>query len=419
MNYYAIDFGTSNSLINFISESKQITPIPMEEDGRYILRSLLFTTGPQDWFFGEQAIKEYSENDGEGRFLRSLKKFLADPSYKGTEIHNKKYKIEDMIAVFLREMKKRADSFTGHNVTNLIMGRPAKYSANKDYDQLAQDRMQKACELAGFTNIHFCPEPLAAGLDFDKDNTDQKIVLIADFGGGTSDFTLMKLHASQYSQDDILAISGVYKAGDSLDGEMMLKFIAKHFGAGFNFQLPMGNQTLTFPRALLKKICSPAHITHLREKETWEYLKAIHPFAKDEESKKQLSQLFSLIEWQLGYTIFHEIEKSKIAICTQNSDPHTFVFKHADILISEPIAKEKYWEAMDNIVDDIINAMMEVFEQSGLTPEDIDEVALTGGSAQFTQIQNRLKDIFGKEKLIEHDIYQSVVGGLSQYATQL
>lgn len=419
MNYYAIDFGTSNSLINFISEAKEITPIPMEGDDNYILRSLIFTMDQKNWFFGENAITEYSENDGEGRFLRSLKKFLPDPGFNGSEIHNKKYKIEDMIAVFLREMKKRADKFTGINVENVIMGRPAKYSLDPECDQLAEDRMKKACELAGFKNIHFCPEPLAAGLDFDKNNSDKKIVLIADFGGGTSDFTLMKLHEGQYSQDDILGLSGIYKAGDALDGEMMLKFISKHFGAKFEFKLPMSDKTLSFPRALLKKICSPAHITHLREKETWNYLKTIHPFAKDEESKKQLNQLFALVEWQLGYTIFQKIEDSKIAICSENIDPHHFIFNHVDIEIEENIVKSNYNEAMNNTVNPIIDSMLEVFSQSGLSPSDVDEVVLTGGTAQFTQIQNRLNEIFGKEKLIEHDIYQSVVGGLSQYALML
>ncbi len=419
MNYYAIDFGTSNSLINFISDSKEIVPIPMEKDGGHILRSLIFTMDQDSWFFGENAIKQYSENDGEGRLLRSLKKFLPDPNFKGSEIHNKKYSIEDMIAVFLREMKRRADKFTGINVENVVMGRPAKYSLDTQNDQLAEDRMRKACELAGFKSIYFCPEPLAAGLDFDKNNSEEKIVLIADFGGGTSDFTLMKLHRETYSQKDILGLSGIYKAGDSLDGQMMLKFISKHFGSEFEFKLPMSDQTLFFPRALLKKLCSPAHITHLREKETWEYLKKVHPFAKDEKSQRQLNQLFALVEWQLGYTIFQKMEQSKVAICSEDKNSHTFSFSHVEIDIQEEINRDQYNESMAPIVEQIIEAMMETFTQSSMTPDKVDEVVLTGGTAQFTQIQTRLSQIFGEDKLIEHDIYQSVVGGLSQYALQL
>jgi len=419
MDYYAIDFGTSNSLINFISSEGEITPVPMEGNDNFILRSLIFTPEHKEWYFGESAIIKYTENDGEGRFLRSIKKFLPASSYTGTVIHNKNYSIESIVALFLKEMKEKADKFIGKNITNVIMGRPAKYSLDQESDLLAENRMRKACALAGFTTIHFCPEPLAAGLNFSQGNTKKETILIADFGGGTSDFTLMQLHEGKYSQDDILGISGIFKAGDTLDSEMMLKFISKNFGADYEFKLPMSDKILRFPRALLRKICSPAHITHLREKETWNYLKEIHQFANDEKSKKQLHQLFALVEYQLGYTIFQEIENSKISICSTDADPHLFRFSHGVINISENIYKEKYDFEMGSVVDDIIATMMDVFEQSNLKPSDVDKVVLTGGTAQFTLIKSRLKKIFGEEKLTEHNIYQSVVEGLSQYANFL
>src|SRR5690606_4838961 len=135
----------------------------------------------------------------------------------------------------------------------------------KGHDQLAQDRMLKASQLAGFNEVLFCPEPIAAGLDYQGPGENEKIVLITDFGGGTSDFTLMKFHHGTYSQDDILGLSGIFIAGDVLDGVMMRDFISPHFGSQFEYQLPGGTNILRFPRNLLKKICSPAHITHLRE----------------------------------------------------------------------------------------------------------------------------------------------------------
>lgn len=419
MAYYAIDFGTSNSLLNYISDTGEISPVPMTKDGSYILRSLIFTLEQREWYFGDEAIEKYTENDGEGRFFRSIKKFLPSPGYSGTVIHNKKFTIERMIATFLKEMKRRADHFTGLNIDKVIMGRPAKYSLVADEDKLAEDRMRTACELAGFNEIHFCPEPLAAGLNFSKDNTEQKNILIADFGGGTSDFTLLRLHEGAYSKDDVLGLSGIFKAGDALDGHMMLKFISRHFGAEYQFKLPMGDRTLLFPRTLLRKICSPAHITHLREKETWNYLKEIHQFAKDDDSKKQLDQLFSLVEWQLGYTIFSEIEKSKIALSSNSSDNHLFKFDHYAVQIEELIERELYDQEMSTIVDEILESMMSVFEQSKLSIEDVDQVVLTGGTAQFSLIQSRLKSLFGADKISKHNIYQSVVEGLSQYALQV
>jgi hypothetical chaperone protein len=419
MAYYAVDFGTSNSLLNFISDEGVITPVPLEKDGGFILRSLLFTAKENEWFFGAEAIEQFMENDGEGRFFRSLKKFLPEPRYSGTEVHNKQLKITEMIATFLREMRLRADKFTGLKIDKLVLGRPALYSRDIDNDKLAEDRMLNASKLAGFSEIHFCPEPLAAGLDFDKNNSDKKIVLIADFGGGTSDFTLMKLHSGTYSQDDILGISGIFKAGDALDGEMMLKFISGHFGARFEYKLPIGNNILKFPKDLLKKLCSPAHITHLRERDTWEFLQAIQQFSLDENSKKQLDQLFTLVECQLGFPIFNAIENAKISICSQSEPIHTFKYKYPGIDIEEEITKTEYFEKMKPVVEDIFESMQEVFDQSGLKTSDVDQICITGGTAQFTQIKNHLKDVFGTEKIIEHDIFQSVVGGLSQYALNL
>ncbi len=419
MAYYAIDFGTSNSLLNYISKDGEISSIALEQGDKNILKSLLFTCEKDQWFFGEEAIAQYIENDGEGRFFRSLKKFLPEANYKGTEVHNRKMKITELIGTFLREMRERANRKIGKDIEKLVLGRPALYSLDSSSDQLAEDRMKEACHLAGFKEIYFCPEPLAAGLDFDKNNQDQKIVLIADFGGGTSDFTLMKLHEGQYSQKDILGLSGVFTAGDALDGEMMRRFISRHFGAEFEYKALFGNNVLKFPRTLLEKICSPAHITHLRERDTWEYLQEIQKHSIDQESSRQLDQLFTLVECQLGFPVFHQIEKSKVEICKTAQEFHLFEFASHGINIQEKIFQKEYEMKMLPVVEKMMASMMEVFKQSQLRPSDVDQVCLTGGTGQFSLVRNQLKSIFGEEKLVEHNIYQSVVGGLAQYALRL
>lgn len=419
MGYYAIDFGTSNSLLNYVSETGVISSIKLDDDGSYILKSLLFTHEPNKWFYGSGAIENYIENDGEGRFFKSLKKFLPEPSYSGTDVHNKKMKIEDLIAVFMREMRNRANKQVGKNIEKVVLGRPALYDQNLENDALAEQRMRKAASLAGFKEIYFCPEPLAAGLDYDKQNKKEQIVLVADFGGGTSDFTLMKLHTGEYSQDDILGLSGIFKAGDAFDGQMMLDFISPHFGSKFEYKLPFGNNVLRFPRNLLKKMCSPAHITHLRERDTWEFLQEIQKFSIDEKSENQLDRLFSLVECQLGFPLFYEMEKSKIALCSSLDKSHSFHFNLHGVEITEEINQIDYQRSMDATVQSIMKSMMDVFTQSGLTPDDVDQVCLTGGTAQFTLIQDALKMTFGEEKIIQHNIYQSVVSGLSHYALRL
>lgn len=419
MSYYAIDFGTSNSLLSYVSKEGTITSVPLEKNDGLILRSLLFTSEKNKWFFGEEAISQYIEQDGEGRFFRSLKKFLPEPSYGGTAVHNKTLNISELIATFLREMRNRANSFTGKNIEKVILGRPALYSLKPENDKIAEDRMKQACHLAGFKEVIFCPEPLAAGLDYDKSNSSEKIVLVADFGGGTSDFTLMKLHSGLYSQDDILGLSGIFKAGDALDGEMMLKFISKHFGSEFEYSLPFNNNVLRFPKGLLKNICSPAHITHLREKDTWSFLQDIKKCSIDKLSEIQMDNLFTLVECQLGFPIFDEIEKSKVNLSKGVLENHLFDFKYPGIRITESINRLEYEDKMQPVVDQIMESMFDVFKQANISPSEVDQICLTGGTAQFRLIKVALEETFGKDKLVEHNIFQSVVGGLAQYGVNL
>jgi hypothetical chaperone protein len=417
MSYYAVDFGTSNSLLSYVADDGTIAPIALEKDSGLVLRSLLYTPEHNKWYFGKEAIKEYINHDGEGRFFRSVKKFLPETNYNGTIVFNKTMAISDIVAIFLGEMRKRANKVTGKNVEKIVLGRPALYSRNLEEDQLAQDRMQKACEMAGFKEVVFCPEPIAAGLDYNENSQGKKIVLIADFGGGTSDFTLMKIHSGAYSKDDILGLSGIFMAGDALDGVMMKDFIAPHFGSRFEYKIPGGNNVLTFPRQLLKKICSPAHITHLRERDTWEYLQHIQKFALSSEGEKQMQQLFTLVECQLGFPLFDEIERTKVKL---GSAPEAiFKYHYPGISIDQLVAQKLYQESLTPSVDEIMATMMEVFKQSGLTTPDVDQVCLTGGTSQLPLLRQKLAEIFGKEKLVEYNIYQSVVNGLAQYAKKL
>lgn len=417
MSYYAVDFGTSNSLLTHVSSTGVITPIPLNNENEFVLRSIFYTPEPNRWYFGSEAIDHYVENEGSGRFFRSIKKFLPEPGYSGTVIHNKNATIIDLVAIFLGEMKKRADKFIGHQVDNIILGRPALYSMDKSCDELAEERMRKAALQAGFKEVLFCPEPIAAGLDYQTAHQEERIVLIADYGGGTSDFTLMKFDNKGYSKDNILGLSGVFMAGDALDGVMMKSFISPHFGANFEYKIPSGNNILKFPRNLLEKICSPAHITHLRERDTWEFLQHIQKFALSEEHQRQMNNLFTLVDSQLGFPVFNEIERVKVSL--GKNDSETFKYEYLDLNIIQQIEAIDYFVSVWPVVEKLSDTLNEVFRQSGLTAKDVHQVCLTGGTSQFGPIQKELGRIFGKDKISGHNIYQSVVNGLAQYGKQL
>jgi len=417
MPYHAVDFGTSNSLLNFVSESGKITSVPLDINSNVVLRSLLYTPTKNTWYFGNEAINEYVSHEGEGRFFRSIKKFLPEQSYTGTSVFNKNMNISEMVSVFLNAMRLKANAFTGVSVESIVLGRPALYSMDKDLDKLAQDRMHTAALMAGYKEVIFCPEPIAAGLDYSSVEGKERIVLIADFGGGTSDFTLMKFHGGKYSQEDILGLSGIFMAGDVLDGVMMRDFISPHFGSKFEYTLPGSQNVLKFPKNLLTKICSPAHITHLKEKDTWEFLQHINKFALDEQDKIRMDNLLTLVECQLGFPLFHEIEKTKIHLSKSSQSSLHYHFLNIDI--SENVSALEYETSLTSTISDIMASMMDVFTQSGLTPGDVDQVCLTGGTSQMPLIRNKLAEIFGQDKMSEYSVYQSVVSGLARYASTL
>ncbi|MBI2521746.1 MAG: Hsp70 family protein [Bdellovibrio sp.] len=411
---HAIDFGTSNSLLAHVSAEGMVSILPLESDGNQMLRSLIYTPHRDQWYFGQEAVRQYREQGGEGRFFKSVKKFLPEPGYSGTVIHERKFKIEELIATILRVMRERANRYTGEEVSDVMLGRPALYSLDQELDRLAEGRMRSAARLAGYRNVRFCPEPLAAGLDFKGEGESERLVLVCDFGGGTSDFTLLRLHPGEYVPEDVLGLSGIFLAGDALDGIIMQESIAPHFGKNVTYRLPMSNNFITFPRGLLSKMCSPAHITHLKERDTWEFLKEIRTWSVSGQDQRRIDQLFALVENQLGWPLFGEIERAKIALGT---DPEVcFRFFAPGIEIEEKLKRMEFFQQACATVDRIMDTMLEVFRQSGTDPSLVDEICLTGGTAQSPLLRERFKQLFGEAKLKEHKVYQSVVAGLGRFA---
>jgi hypothetical chaperone protein len=413
--WYAIDFGTSNSLLSFVKEGERPRLLELEK-GDPVLRSLIFTPEKDSYYFGTEAIERYQEMGGEGRFFRSLKKFLPESGFKGTEVYGRRMKIEELIATFLREMKKRADLLCGHDVTNVVMGRPALYSLDPEKDQLAEKRMRRAVELAGFKRVEFCPEPIAAGLNTDPE-LGERLILVCDFGGGTSDFTLLKTGTGQFSKDNVLGLSGVFVAGDAIDGRIMRDFISSQFGKDVRYRMPMGKDLLSFPRKLLSKLCNPAHIVFLKERNTWEFLKELEQWVVEDDDQRFFNQLFCLVEENLGYPVYASIEKSKLKLGRKQEC--LFEFYHPGIEIQMNIERSAFEKSIKSELGEIFSALDKVFTQSGLEPKDVDQVQITGGTGQMPLVQKYLADIFGKEKIEMREVFQSVVQGLGKYAVGL
>lgn len=411
---YAIDFGTSNSLLAASSLEEVIEPIPLDTNQKdpTILKSLFYTRDLENWSFGSEAITEYEEWGNEGRLFRSLKRFLPEPGFKGTTILDRFVKIEELISVFLRHMRQCANQYFDTDVTRVMLGRPALFSLDLQKDQLAESRLRRSAKLAGFKEVEFCKEPVAAGLDFREQLEGEKVVLIADFGGGTSDFTIIKMSKDEIKNQDVLALNGLSLAGDAFDGLLMKEEIAPYFGTEIIYRLPMGNNDLKLPRPVVDRLCSPAGIMFLNQQDILETLRHAQYWSLTPVNQERMNRLFVLIEEQLGYQLFRSVEATKIALSSQEMAP--FIFNYPGIEIEETIKATQFILSSRVLVDQIVHVLDETLKQAGLSHHEIDLVCLTGGTAYLPAIQHALNERFTKDKLVGFHHFHSIILGLAQ-----
>jgi hypothetical chaperone protein len=419
MLVYAIDFGTTNSLLAAADEESTFAPIPLDPFAQdpTILRSVLYFPTMKQCFYGAQAISEFVQHDMHGRLIRSIKKFLPVRSFVGTWIENRPMNLEDLIGAFLKELRRRANEHFGQDVESVVLGRPAKFSADSGDDQFAQYRLEKAAKIAGFKWIDFCPEPIAAAREFRTQVTEPKTVLIADFGGGTSDYTVLKVSQDAYRSSDVLAIGGVSLAGDSLDGAVMRHRIAPHFGADVRYQAPFGSNILQMPVHLMEKICNPADISLLRERDTLEFFQNVRKWSLQNQDRKKMDQLFSLIHEQLGFSVFEEIERTKRKL--SESDSTEFKFDYPGVEVHESIQRSEFNSYIGDRVGQILKSLDDTVKSAQVSYSDIDIICCTGGTAKVPLIQQGLIDRFGKEKVLQHNNFHSIVQGLSERAKEI
>lgn len=422
---YAIDFGTSNSLLAAANAEEVTAAIPLDASAPdpTVLRSILYFPPGKTCYFGQEALCKYVENGLEGRFLRSIKRHLPSREFRGTIIHSQKVAIEDLVASILREMRARANAHFGADVTAVVLGRPARFSVNDADDDFAEQRLRVAAERAGFTDVHFLPEPVAAAREFGvsmmdggtaRDATTEKSVLVCDFGGGTSDFTIMRLGAGRFRREDVLAIGGVPLAGDALDAGIMRKHVSKNFGADVSYKVPMGTNVLRMPLSIVEQLCSPAHLSALRRPDVADFLRDVRNWSVGDEDAERLDALQTLVDDALGFQLFEAIESAKRRL---SDDARTDVlFEYPTIRVKEPITRDNFETCSASAMGTILECLDNTVAASGINASEIDMVCSTGGTAKVPKLAAEIRARFPKAEVRAFKGFHSVVLGLAQQA---
>jgi hypothetical chaperone protein len=257
---------------------------------------------------------------------------------------------------------------------------------------------------------------LAAAYDFRSRLREPKVVLVADFGGGTSDFTVARLTPDE-DQVEVLALGGISLAGDALDGSIMRHKVSRHFGSEVKYRVPFGSNVLSMPRPLMDSLCSPAETCLLAHRDIMSFLRDIRSGSLGPDDKRHVDQLLCLVEDSLGFQVFEIIEHAKRELSDHESA--RLLFDYPGIELDEQLGREEFRAFSAPQIEAILASLDRTLLQSGLGAEGIELVCCTGGTARVAALAQGIQARFGAEKLVRLRSLHSVIQGLGQRARSL
>jgi hypothetical chaperone protein len=416
---FAIDFGTSNSLLAAAAPGRVFATAPVDPSASdpSVLRSVLYFGANGERAFGGSAIKSLVANGFEGRLIRSIKRHLPSRAFTSTRIGSKTVTIEQLIAALLSTMRERAAAHYEADVTRVVLGRPARFSNDADEDALAETRLRKAAELAGFNEVTFCPEPVAAAYDFASDLHEPKLVLVIDLGGGTSDFTLVRMTNEGFSLSDVLAVGGVSVAGDAIDGALVRTVVAQELGSLAPFRVPFGSNLLTMPQDLIDLLCSPADLTLVDRPRVLRRLSEMGDGLAHRSDEKKLEKFRVIVEDGVGFELYEAVEGVKRTLSDEPCARLSLTYPGAEL--ERDVVHGELELASARPIERILQALDETLQSGGVQPEDVQIACLTGGTSRMPLLQQAIRTRLPGAATRRLSSFHSVVQGLARRAAEL
>jgi len=417
-----LDFGTTNSAIA-VATSDGAAALATFPDGAQhtsTFRSILYfnpdTARPgirPEGTAGPAAIREYLAAGGRGRLIQSMKSHLASRLFTDTKLFGFTYTLEDLIAIILRDLRAGAEAQFGRLEAQVVVGRPAHYSgaSSTEDDEFAVTRLRAALRQAGFERVSFEFEPVAAAYQYEQQLDHDELVLIGDFGGGTSDFSLIHLGPSARRRDqrrnDILGVDGVPIAGDAFDSTIVRHAVAPSLGLGSTYRTAF-DQVLPVPPWLYDRLEKWEHLSFLKTKQTMETLRRLR-FGAAEPTK--IDALVHLVNDDLGYYLYRAVERAKFELSEQQSS--TFEFRDPPVTIERTVQRGEFETWMRPKLDALATCIDRLLTSCAVQPADVDSVFLTGGSSFVPAVRRLFEEKFGPARLHSGEELTTVARGLA------
>jgi hypothetical chaperone protein len=349
---------------------------------------------------GRDALSEFSEFPDDTRLIQSLKSYAANPLFRQAMILNRPYTFALLMQAFIEQLFRLCDVDLAE-VGKIIVGRPVKFAGYSPDEVLALGRYREVFTAIGISDIEFVYEPVAAALTFARRLTKSATVLIADFGGGTTDFSVLRLSKTSH---EVLGVGGIGIAGDQFDYRIVVNAVLPHLGLGTQYR-SMGGKMLELPKHVFQSLARWNELSFLRT--TREYAE-LQDLATHAEAHQKLNQFFHIVDHSKGLDLYDAVSAVKRKLSTQ--DKATLHFENLTI----PIALEDFesWIAED--LDRIAQSLDATMQKIGVADSEIDSVFLTGGTSLVPSVRNIFATRFGAHKLHAGEELISVAKGLSQ-----
>lgn len=402
-----IDFGTSNSTAGW-SRPGQRALLPLEDDKLTLPSVIFFHAEDAHVSYGRAALADYLDGH-EGRLMRSLKSLLGTSMMdEHTEVAGRAVPFRDLLAQFIGELKRRAEQAAGREFTRAVLGRPVFFvDDDARADQRAQDTLEEIARKTGLRDIAFQYEPIAAAFDYESQIAREELVLVVDIGGGTSDFTLIRVGPERAGRaerrDDILASGGVHIGGTDFDKALSLASMMPLLGLGS--LLKSGRE---MPSSPYFNLATWHTINQAYTRKAWAQLAELHRDAAD---KPKLERLQSLVRERAGHWLALQVEEAKIAL---SGAP----VAHIDmdrITAGETVTlhRAELDRAIDALVTSVEQTVSRLLVDAGITASAIDTVFFTGGSSGVPLLRERVLALTPQARCVEGDLFGSIGAGLA------
>lgn len=420
----AIDFGTSNSAIALPNPgpgADGVRLVAVEGAQRtmptavfYAVEGLAPHEEPQR-HYGRAAVAAYIEGT-EGRLMRSMKSILGSTlATQATDVGaGRQVRYLDVVGAYLRHLRSKAEAEAGRSLSRVVLGRPVFFvDGDPARDAAAQAALAEAAQAVGFSEVHFQFEPIAAALDYEQGVEHEQRVLVADIGGGTSDFSLVRVGPQQRRrldrQADILANHGVHIAGTDFDRHIELARILP--ACGYRALGPTGREVpnkVYFDLAtwhLINTVYSPGRVAELTRMKT---------FYAD---PRQHARLMAVVAQRMGHALIGQAEAAKIAVAEGGAT--VIDLRDLEAGLQATLDEAQAADALDADIDRIVAAADETLAQAGLAADQVDALYFTGGSTGFKPLAERIAERFPQARAMRGDRFASVAQGLGLHARRL